>query len=171
MHGPLMGVAGLPKCNMTMAICKTIDAILYIPAYTDFVQEHLAQANYFRDPTNLDAYLAKDKFLAYVNNEVLSADSDAYKARLASLSNLVLVKADLDSMVYPNDSEWFGYYQDGTLDAKWNYDQTPWYLADSFGLQTLDNAGGLVFQETDGDHLQFSDEYLLELVNTYFVNN
>ena len=49
------------------------------------------------------------------------------------------------------------------------YDETPWYRDDLFGLKTLDlEKGNLYFNTTDGDHLEFSTDYLLDLVGLYF---
>ena len=51
-------------------------------------------------------------------NTVLSVASSQtvnpdYKARLSTLSNLVLVKFLEDTMVQPRESEWFGFYVEG----------------------------------------------------------
>jgi len=167
MHGPLMGVAGLPECNMTNLICQKIDSLLYKAAYTTFIQEHLTQANYLRDPLHLNEYYAKDKFLADINNEDGTINSD-YVTNLTSLEKMVLIKASADSMVWPNDSEWYGYYQDGSQTAKWNTTETPWYEDNRFGLQTMMNNNQVDFDTTEGDHLQFSTDYLLGLVDEYF---
>lgn len=37
----------------------------------------------------------------------------------ASLNSLCLVKALGDSVVIPNDSEWFGFFKDGSLEDIW----------------------------------------------------
>jgi palmitoyl-protein thioesterase len=167
MHGPLMGVAGIPGCNMTNTICQKIDGLLYMAAYTAFVQQHLTQANYFRDPTHLDDYYANDKFLADINNEDGSVDED-YVTNLTSLETMVLIKASADTMVWPNDSEWYGYFQDGSQTEKWETTETPWYQDNRFGLQTMMNNNQVVFNMTEGDHLEFTTDYLLGLVDEYF---
>ena len=49
------------------------------------------------------------------------------------------------------------------------YDETPWYKDDLFGLKTLDlEKGNLYFNTTEGDHLEFTTDYLLDLVGLYF---
>jgi palmitoyl-protein thioesterase len=167
MHGPLLGVAGIPGCNMTNTICQTIDGFLYKAAYTPFVQEHLTQANYFRDPIHLDDYYANDKFLADINNEDGSVNAD-YATNLISLEKMVLIKASEDSMVWPNDSEWYGYFQDGSQTEKWDTTETPWYQDNRFGLQTMMDNNQVDFDITEGDHLEFTTDYLLGLVDEYF---
>jgi palmitoyl-protein thioesterase len=80
----------------------------------------------------------------------------------------VLVRANRDTQVYPKESEWFGaYYGDYTRTLGFN--ETRWYREDLFGLQTLDRAGKVHFLETDGDHLQFTSAYLLEVVDKFFA--
>ena len=93
----------------------------------------------------------------------------AYNTRFESLNSLCLVKALNDTVVIPNDSEWFGYYADGSLEVILPYKQTNWYKNDLFGLKTLDSKKHLFFNTTDGDHLKFSTDYLLDLIGIYFV--
>lgn len=49
-----------------------------------------------------------------------------YDSNMGSLESLVLVKANSDRMVIPNDSEWFGYFQDGSDSSKWTMEDAPW---------------------------------------------
>jgi palmitoyl-protein thioesterase len=171
MHGPMMGVAGLPNCNMTSKICDEVDSLLRLGAYNDFVQDHLAQVNYFRDPKHLDSYLKHGHFLVDINQENVH-DSDeknsTYITNFESLESMVLVKALEDSMVWPHESEWFGFFQDGSQNEIVAMKDTPWYQGNWFGLKTLDENNKLVFETTPGNHLQFSVEYLLSLVKKYF---
>jgi palmitoyl-protein thioesterase len=167
MHGPMSGVAGLPGCSVDHEFCLKLDELIGKFVYVPFVQKHLAQANYYRDPENIDKYLANDKFLADINNERDSKDS-SYSTHWSSLNSLCLVKALGDTVVIPNDSEWFQFYEDGGYDSIWQFDNTPWYVGDSFGLKTLNEKGNIYFNTTDGDHLDFSQDFLLTLVGLYF---
>lgn len=65
-------------------------------------------------------------------------------------------------------SEWFGAYQDGSFESIWDFHDTPWYKNDLFGLKTLDEQKKVFFNTTDGNHLDFSTDYLLDLVGLYF---
>jgi palmitoyl-protein thioesterase len=171
MHGPMMGVAGLPNCNMTKEICDEVDSLLRLGAYNDFVQDHLAQVNYFRDPKHLDSYLKHGHFLVDINQENVHDSPDAnatYISNFESLEKLVLVKALEDSMVWPHESEWFGFYEEGSQEKIVTMKDTPWYQGNWFGLKTLDENNKLVFETTPGNHLQFSTEYLISLVKKYF---
>lgn len=135
MHGPLAGVAGFPGCSLDKAACMAFDELLGAMAYNSFVQQHLAQANYFRDPRKSAKYLEGDRFLVDINNERASESSPTMKSNWASLNSVCLVKALGDTTVIPNDSEWFGAFADGSYDQKWGFVDTPWYKDDLFGLQ------------------------------------
>jgi len=41
-------------------------------------------------------------------------------------------------MIYPNDSEWFGFYEDGSTTKIIQMNETNWYKKDLFGLKGLD---------------------------------
>merc|ERR1711907_77173 len=52
------------------------------------------------------------------------------------------VKALADTMVFPNEGEWDGHYEDGKNDYKTilRMNETNWYKSDLFGLKTADKA-------------------------------
>jgi len=171
MHGPLMGVAGIPRCNMNGTlewICKSVDSLLAFPAYTSFVQSHLAQANYLRDPKDLTNYHKECQFLPYINNEVDGKQNATYKSNFASLEKLVLVMAEDDTMVQPKESEHFGFYKDGGESELIAMEDAPWYNENWFGLKDLNEAKKIDFFSTPGDHLRFTMEFLEKMVTTYF---
>lgn len=116
------------------------------------------------------AFLAA-KFLPDLNNEKLPAN-DSYRTNFMSLESLVLVRAEHDTQVFPKDSEWFGAYADGDAYKRvLGFNETKWYREDSFGLQSLDRAGKVHFLSTEGNHLQFSNAFLLEVVGKYFSSS
>ncbi|CEG39210.1 palmitoyl-protein thioesterase 1 [Plasmopara halstedii] len=167
-HGPLAGVGGLPRCSPLNFICKEIDELIGEAVYTKRVQERIAQANYFRDPLRIDVYLKHAKFLPDLNNEKTSTNQ-TYKENFIKLQNLVLVRASEDTQVYPKESEWFGMYRDDDpYKHVLGFNETRWYQDDLFGLKTLDQAGKVHLLSSNGDHLQFSVEFLLGVVDKYF---
>ena len=87
----------------------------------------------------------------------------------ATLEALILVKAEADTEVFPNESEWFGHFADGSLDTILPMRATSFYLdeKDALGLRALDEAGRIFLKSTPGDHLQFTDAFLLGLVDRY----
>lgn len=60
-----------------------------------------------QDPNNLKDYLAKNKFLADLNNEH-ETKSALLRDNLASLEKFVLFRFADDFTVVPKDSAWFG---------------------------------------------------------------
>jgi len=173
-HGPMMGVASLPQCNTTATICDLVDQILSNHAvYDSFVQEHLAQANYYRDPKNLDTYRKQGLFLNDINNEKAGADPNPdYATKLNSVNKIALVKALGDTMVWPNDSEWFGFFHDASVKEKYDGQTTqgPWQTENWFGLKTLEDAGKVEYHTTPGNHLQFPETFLDQMVQAYFTD-
>ncbi|CAJ1413535.1 unnamed protein product [Effrenium voratum] len=174
MHGVLMGVNGLPQCPMEVPgvgiLCRAVDAIIsHAGVYTSFVQNHLAQANYYRDAANLKEYRADGHFLPYINNEVEGQENATYKKNFQSLEKLVLVMAEDDTMVHPKESEHFGYFKDGTRTEIVAMKDAPWYTEDWFGLKSLDQQKKIDFFSTPGNHLRFTGDFLLKMVKTYFA--
>ncbi|KAJ0395905.1 hypothetical protein P43SY_000411 [Pythium insidiosum] len=137
----------LPQCKPTQFICKEINHLIGEAVYSDQVQS---------------------KFLPDINNE-RSPPNATYKANFVKLRSLVLVRAKKDTQVFPKDSEWFGGFRDGTYEDILGFNETRWYKEDLFGLQTLHNSGKIHFLETDGNHLQFSTHFLLDVVDKYFM--
>merc|ERR1712173_188353 len=121
-------------------ICKAVDEILVGHAvYDQFVQTHLAQANYYRDPMKLETYRAKGMFLNDINNEKTGMKpNEQYKTNYMKLTKLALVKAMGDTMVWPNDSEWFG-------------------------IKDMIDAKKVEYHTTPGNHLQFPTSFLDEM--------
>ncbi|KAJ1427676.1 putative palmitoyl-protein thioesterase 1 [Ochromonadaceae sp. CCMP2298] len=167
MHGPLAGVGSFPGCSVDHTFCRAFAELLGALAYKPLIQDHLAQANYFRDPMKIPQYIDGDIFLADINNE--QAVNGSYSKNWASLNSVCLVKALADATVVPNDSEWYGFFQDGSFDDIWEFSETPWYKENLFGLKTLDEEKKVFFEVTEGGHLDFSTDYLLNLVGLYFV--
>jgi palmitoyl-protein thioesterase len=165
-HGPMAGVGSFPGCAISHDVCKLFSQILGSLAYHPKVQEHQTQSNYFRNPMMIDKYLAGNTFLVEMNNEK-SINAD-FASNWESLESVCLVKALADTVVIPNDSEWFGFFQDGTFEIVWVYNEAPWYSNDLFGLKSLDSSGRVFFNTTDGNHLDFETDYLLTLVGLYF---
>lgn len=93
-----------------------------------------------------------------------------YRENFTKLQNLVLVRANGDTQVFPKESEWFGAYEDNEPYKRvLGFNETAWYREDSFGLKTLDVAGKVHFLSTEGNHLQFSIAFLLQVVDKYFA--
>jgi len=175
MHGVMMGVAAIPKCPINVTglgvICKSVDALAALGVYTRYVQDHLAQANYYRDPKKLETYRKDGHFLPYINNEVKGKENATYSENFKSLEKLVLVMAASDTMVKPKESEHFGFFKDGSMSELVDMRDAPWYTEDWFGLRTLDQAKKIDQFTTPGDHLRFTKDFLLSMVKKYFAKS
>merc|ERR1711871_503876 len=164
--GQHMGVADIPACIGTnVVLCKQMAELLGKGAYFPGVRNVSIQAQYFKDPMAQEEYLKRNIFLPDVNNEG-AVKKTSYKAKLASLERLVLIKFKYDFVVVPNDSSWFGYYPWGTLDRgqMLQMNQTEVYKQDWIGLKTLDEQGKIVFKECPAMHMKFTLSYFRDEV-------
>merc|ERR1712216_58748 len=125
---------GFPKCNPSGVlgpVCKVLSKYLVGPiAYTSFVQGLLFQANYFRDPkaVNSSSY-KKNSEIAQWNNEGDTQDP-TIKENFGKVKRWAMIKAEKDTMIYPNDGEWWGCFApDGKTRLQIN--ETDWYKTDS----------------------------------------
>ncbi|NXW60216.1 PPT1 thioesterase, partial [Eurystomus gularis] len=156
--GQHQGVYGFPRCpGESSHICDWIRKTLDLGAYTQAVQEHLVQAEYWHDPLKEEDYRKNSIFLADINQE--RGINETYKKNLMALKKFVMVKFLNDTMVDPPISEWFGFYKPGQDKETIPLQETSLYTEDRLGLQEMDKAGKLVFLGVKGDHLHFSEEW------------
>uniref|UniRef100_A0A3B5MV60 Palmitoyl-protein thioesterase 1 n=1 Tax=Xiphophorus couchianus TaxID=32473 RepID=A0A3B5MV60_9TELE len=152
------GVYGLPRCpGESSHICDMIREALNRGAYSDLVQKHLVQAQYWHDPLNDDLYKQHSLFLADINQERVV--NETYRKNLQQLQKFVMVKFLQDTVVDPVDTEWFGFLKAGQAKETETLQESALYREDRLGLAAMDKAHKLVFLSTDGDHLQFSREW------------
>lgn len=175
-HGTVMGVSAFPGCfsqeKPLGLVCKALAETLGDLAYSSLVQGILFQADYFRHDVGPDAtrYL-KNSQLAHWNNENPNMVNPDYKVNFGKTNKFAMVKAAKDSMVYPNENEHWGAMDDAPhgnviLQMK----DTKFYKQDLFGLKTADEAGKIFFEETDGNHLEFTKEELYGWVEKYLAS-
>jgi len=170
-HGTVSGVAGIPQCDLSSSFCRAVAHLCGKLSPNDLVQGILFQADYFRDPTlvNSTAYKQYSQ-LARMNNEGSSVDK-SINENFGKTKKFVMVKALGDTMVYPNEGEWWGHFADGSDNYKHvlKMNETAWYKDDLFGLRTADQAGKLFFETTPGNHLQFTEKDLFGWIDKYFL--
>uniref|UniRef100_H2THH1 Palmitoyl-protein thioesterase 1 n=1 Tax=Takifugu rubripes TaxID=31033 RepID=H2THH1_TAKRU len=164
--GQHQGVYGLPRCpGESSTVCDLIRKALNNGAYTELIQKHLVQAQYWHDPLNDDLYKKHSLFLADINQERVV--NETYKKNLQLLEKFVMVKFLQDSMVDPVDSEWFGFLKSGQAKETETLQESVLYKEDRLGLAAMDAAGKLVFLATQGDHLQFTREWFSQNLLPY----
>ena len=68
-----IGVYGFPRCpGESFVLCDYMRKLLNMGAYTEFVQKHLVQAQYWHDPLDEAKYKNASMFLAELNQEIVS---------------------------------------------------------------------------------------------------
>jgi len=171
-HGTVMGVGAFPGCfqqgKPLGLLCKAFAEVLGDLAYNPLVQGILYQANYFRDASKASGpgYKAHSQ-IAQWNNEGNKVTAQ-YKDNFLKVEKFGMVKAAQDSMVYPNEAEHWGSVEDNGSKVQ-TMKETKFYQQDLFGLKTADEAGRIFFEETSGDHLDFSNAELYSWVDKYFI--
>lgn len=161
-----MGISDIPLCRPFDLVCQAARRATKQAVYSPWAQANLVQAQYFRDPSNLDAYLSAKSFLSSVNNEDPLHRNETYAKNLASLNTLVLIMFTQDKTVVPKESSWFGSeIIDNSIDQHQRVQSRstvpmrlqPLYLEDWVGLRTLDEKGGVVFDTCEGEHMRIGD--------------
>ena len=120
----------------------------------------------------MEDYLAANKFLADINNEIPDTHNATYAKNLATLNKLVLVLFSKDVTVVPKESAWFGSY--APSDETFPGDRTvipmrmqELYVHDTIGLRKLDEREGVVFKVCQGVHMQMTDDCWRPLVEVF----
>lgn len=172
------GVGALPYCtpkkganqlSVTLqSVCDMLMEQASKHAYSDFVQKHSFQANYWRDPRPVEkeAYQTFSQ-LAQWNNEVSNVN-ETLKENWKKTDKFVWVMAEDDSLVWPPEGEHWG--APDPADPYENIlpmNETEWYQKDLFGLKTAQEEGKNAFESFPGDHLQFKDDDFERWVKTY----
>ncbi|KAJ3101439.1 Palmitoyl-protein thioesterase 1 [Phlyctochytrium planicorne] len=166
-----MGVADAPGCtpeNSGDGSCAIMRNLIRSGSYWPWVQRRSVQAQYFRDPKNIPKYLQSSLFLAAANNEIPEKRNETFKENLASLNKLVLIRFTEEETVVPAESSWFGYFDENLQVVPMREQEI--YKEDWIGIKALDDAGKLVFLESEGKHMKFSIEYFQEIVKKYLGN-
>jgi len=100
--------------------------------------QELGPAGYMKDQYDYPGYLLYSSFLSWFNNE---KDFDAnIILKYTNLKNFVQVQFNLDEIVIPYQSEWFGYYAINSDEIQL-YQDTPDYQLNLLGLRTNDLFG------------------------------
>ena len=140
--------------------------------YTDFFQEHLSVAGYWRNPMDLTRYLSKCIYLPILNNEIKSEISQQQTDKIQSLSNFVMIWSKADTVLNPPESGKFSFF-DESLNVI-QLDETPLYKNDLLGLKYLDEKGRLHMRETNCSHVDHRNpvcsDQLFAILHKYIEN-
>lgn len=158
--GPQYGVESFPRCDGNDTICQAVSDLIDLGVYLPFVQNTVSPAGYWHDARDEATYLQSCTFLPDINNEHAQKNA-TYFQRITALDHLVLVKFTQDSVIFPRESEWFGFFANNSDTQVVPLQKSPLYTQDWLGLRTLDQSGKLVFLASPGDHLQFTHAWFV----------
>lgn len=161
------GIARFGNCAATDWLCKAAIGLLKTNTWSNFVQSRVVPAQYYRDPDELDRYLESSNFLADVNNE-RTVKNETYKMNLLTLEKFAMYVFGDDKTVIPKESGWFAEVNSTTGNVTWLKDRDM-YREDWLGLRTLDELGRLDFEVTEGEHMELTDELLVDTFRKYFA--
>merc|ERR1712062_722208 len=114
-----------------------------------------------------EKYRSSNIFLADINNEKVI--NETYKENLGKLWNFVMAKFTEDTMVYPKETEWFGFYDDGQAESVHTLEESDLYTEDRLGLKKMKEEGRLVKYSIEGDHLKVSETVLVDIIEKFIV--
>ncbi|KDR22190.1 lysosomal thioesterase PPT2 homolog [Zootermopsis nevadensis] len=124
-------------------VCHTAYELFY-----SSIGQHTSIGNYWNDPHHQGLYRNYSRFLPYINNEVLSSQSNTYKYGITKLRKLILIGGPDDGVITPWQSSHFGYFDDNEEVVELRGRKA--YVLDKFGLKTLDKRGRLTLIELSG---------------------
>ena len=160
--GPNMGVSAIPGCGQKGLICSIINFIADQFVYFPLIQNLIGPAGYFRNPADIPDYLEYSVFLPYLNGEKKDSNYATLKNNFSSLNAALFVMFNEDTVIFPKETAWFWQLQaDGSVLP---VNQTAFYKDDLIGLRTLDEAGKVTYAAFDGNHLQFTDEQIKDVI-------
>lgn len=165
------GIAQFQECGTFDFLCKGATALIKGNAWTDYVQNKVVPAQYYRtvnETTGLasDEYLEHSNFLADVNNEREEKNKN-YKERIASLEKFAMYVFEDDLTVIPKESGWFSEVNQ-TSGEVIPLKERKLYTEDWLGLKALDKKDGIVFRTAEGKHMQLTDKVLKEAFKEFF---
>ena len=163
MGGPHMGVASFPQCEHGFA-CGLLRDALDTGAYFSFFQHHIAPAGYFKDPYKYSDYVKHCEFLPILNNEQPTKNAN-FTSNMVNLELVQLIKFTKDTVVDPQESEWFGFYEQDSMKTVQLWNETESYQQDWLGLKSLVEANKVQWVQIPAQHLQMT----LEQVDEYIV--
>ena len=124
---------------------------IQLDLYTDFLQQHLSVAGYWRNPTLLPTYHKKCHFLPQLNNEIPNAAEKKHAENIRSLQNFALVWSPYDNVLHPPESAKFSFFNE--LFQIIRMEDTELYKRDWLGLKFLNERDRLHIFQTNCSHV------------------
>lgn len=160
------GISEFQSCKPGDWLCNSVEAFLRAGRWSQLAQSQVVPAQYFRDPTELDAYLEHSNFLADINNERAQKNA-TYKAHLSSLNMFAMFMFENDTVSIPKESSHFAEVNT-TSGRVTPLQERAIYKEDWLGLRILDEQDKLDFRTVPGQHMQLTDRILQKAFKEFF---
>jgi len=119
--------------------------------YTDFFQQHLSVAGYWRSPLDLPVYLSKCSYLPILNNEIETDESSEQLEQISKLEHFIMIWSSYDTVLSPPESGKFSFYDEELKVI--SLEESDLYKKDLLGLKYLNDNGKLKAYETNCSHV------------------
>ena len=165
----MAGVSGVPMLG-SGPINDLVTHLLTTIPYDSEIQKHVAPATYWRDPFELETFVKKCVYLPVLDNnpDAMSPPDPARKERFSSLAHLVLLYSEVDKVLIPKETGWFGTFAPGSYSHVVPVNQTAFWTDDWIGLRALDESGKVTWGTTMCEHQDYSspcfDKYFTQYV-------
>ncbi|CAM2718337.1 unnamed protein product [Rotaria socialis] len=173
-QGSIIVRGAVEKCSLPVHNLITLSGIHQVSkyAYESVVQDAISVPGYWRDPYQLNRYIADCHYLPDINNE-RDARNETYRDNMLKLNAFVMTYTDIDEVVTPSRSGWFMGYAPNTLDVEtWNNSRQ--FKEDLIGMRTLLEQGKLY---TFTSHVRHQDvphapnrDFIIENILPFFNN-
>lgn len=106
-------------------------------------------------------------FLPFVNGEKQGKNTESVKNNFSSLNAALFVMFSEDTVIFPKETAWFWQLQKDQTILPVN--QTDFYKNDLIGLRTLEEAGKVTYLEFEGNHLQFTEDQINNIIAPFLM--
>lgn len=154
-------------------LCMLWESVLSAGIYAQWVQEHVIQAQYYKNSTQMHQYFENNTFLKDINLDTKDPSTkdehddvkrEAYRRNILDLEMFVMVKFVPDGLVVPGESAWFGW---------WNGERVvpleEQNIYGELGLKQLDESGRLKRVVREGVHMMLDEQWLKDLTKAYLI--
>ena len=139
-------------CDL-LRLVSSIFSFSFLSPFTPLVTPFFSADSYWHDPSNELFYSLT--WLAGVNSNKYGKYLSNY-----NLSHAIFIEFLQDELIFPHESESFGFYKDSTRKSIVPMREQKVYLEDTFGLKQLDNQGKLIFLQSNSQHVILSDDFI-----------
>ncbi|CAL6009379.1 Palmitoyl-protein_thioesterase [Hexamita inflata] len=140
-------------CAMIPGLPDFVNDLIADFEYTDFVQNLITGAGYWRNPYQLPAYLNYQTHLSLLDNQAVF--NQQYKKNFLEPDKFILFASENDGVISPWQSAWFGFFENENDAVVQKMEERDIYQEDLFGLKTLNEQGRIVRIRSGLDHFSY----------------